>query len=63
MEHFAGDLMKGTKTSGYAAYPLKELNDVNDIKSLRINFRASYETDNYDDDNSNHTYDITLNLN
>ncbi|MDM5143863.1 hypothetical protein ICE98_00935 [Lactococcus lactis] len=39
MEHFAGDLMKGTKTSGYAAYPLKELNDVNDIKSLRINFR------------------------
>ena len=63
MEHFAGDLMKGTKTSGYAAYPLKELNDVNDIKSLRINFNASYETDNYDDDNSNHTYDFTLNLN
>lgn len=63
MEHFAGDLMKGTKTSGYAAYPLKELNDVNDIKSLRINFSASYETDNYDDDNSNHTYDFTLNLN
>lgn len=63
MEHFAGDLMKGTKTSGYAAYPLKELNDVNDIKSLRINFRASYETDDYNDNNSNHTYDFTLNLN
>lgn len=62
MDHFAGDLMKGTKTSGYAAYPLKQLNDVNDIKSLRINFTASYETDNYDDDNSDHTYDFTLNL-
>lgn len=63
MDHFAGDLMKGTKTSGYAAYPLKELNDVNDIKTLRISFTGSYETDNYDDDNSDHTYDFTLNLN
>lgn len=62
LESFAGDIMKGTKTQGFAAYPLKELGKAEDITSIRLNFNGSYETDDYDDENANHTFDVTLEL-
>lgn len=62
MEQFAGDLLKGSEVSGYAAYPLKKLDSVDDISTLRVKFTASYETDDYNDNNANHEYDLTLEL-
>lgn len=57
-----GDLMKGTKEDGWGIYPLTKLTDANAIKNLRLNIDSSYETDDYDDENAYHTYDISLQL-
>lgn len=57
-----GDLMKGTKEDGWGIYPLSKLTDANSIKTLRLTIDSSYDTDNYDDDNAYHTYDISLQL-
>ncbi|EEV61159.1 TPA: hypothetical protein QFV25_000211 [Enterococcus faecium] len=57
-----GDFMKGTKKDGWGIYPLSKLPVASSIKSLRLKIDSSYETDNYDDENSYHTYDINLNL-
>lgn len=62
MDQFAGDLLKGSKVEGYAAFPLKELKSVDDITSIRVKFHAMYSTDDYNDDNSNHDYDFSLDL-
>lgn len=62
MEQFAGDLMKGSKVAGNAAYPLKTLESVDDITSLRILFYGTYETDDWEDDNAHHDYDVSLEL-
>jgi hypothetical protein len=62
MTGFAGDLMSGTKVNGYAAYSLNNLDDVNAINQIRLKFNANYSTDNYDDENANHEYDVTLDL-
>lgn len=62
MEHFAGDLMKGTKVSGNAAYALSTLNSVDDITSIRALFYGTYETDDWDDENAHHDYDVSFDL-
>lgn len=62
LDHFGGEIMKGSKVDGYAAYPLKNLDDVNSITQLRLKFNANYITDDYSDSNANHEYDITIDL-
>lgn len=62
-ENFGGDIAKGVTKEGDIMAPVEKLNNVSDIKSLRLKFDGSYDTDNYEDDNSQHDYDITLNLN
>lgn len=57
-----GDLMAGTKEDGWGIYPLEKLESATSIKTLRLNIHASYDTDDYNDDNAYHTYDITLQL-
>lgn len=57
-----GQLLKGTKEDGWGIYPLSKLTDANSIKTLRLTIDANYDTDNYDDDNAYHTYDISLQL-
>ena len=42
--------------------PIKKINNVSDIQNIRLKFGSSYETDNMDDENSHHDYDITINL-
>lgn len=58
---FTGDLMKGTKASGYAAYPLTDLNTITGTSSLRLKINSTYEMK--DDDDAHHKYDISLNFN
>ncbi|BBD15639.1 hypothetical protein [Melissococcus plutonius] len=57
-----GDLMKGTNRDGWGISPLSKLENANQLKNLRISFNANYDTDNVDDDNTHHDYDISLQL-
>lgn len=57
-----GALMKGTNRDGWGIYPLSKLENANQLKNLRTSFNANYDTDNVDDDNANHDYDISLQL-
>ena len=62
LDHFAGELMKGSKVQGYAAYPLTNLDSVDSINQIRLKFRGDYNTDDYNDENYSHDYDITIDL-
>lgn len=57
-----GELMKGSKKDGWGIYPLAQLTNADELKSLRININGHYDTDDYDDENSHHDYDISLQL-
>lgn len=61
--NFAGDISKGVTKEGDVMVPIEKLENVNDIKTLRLKFDGSYDTDDYEDENAQHDYDITLNLN
>ncbi|ASG80303.1 DUF805 domain-containing protein [Lactiplantibacillus pentosus] len=62
-DDFDGDLNSGTDTDGNLYFELSKLSSVKDITSIRLKWDASYDTDDYDDDNDFKTYDATLNLN
>lgn len=62
-DDFDGEISKGATQTGNVVFILKKMTDVNTIKSIRLKWDADYDTDNYDDDNSSKTYDITINLN
>ncbi|MGM0214983.1 hypothetical protein [Enterococcus sp. AZ109] len=62
LDHFGGDLLQGSKVNGYAAYPLNTLESVDSINQIRMKFNGTYMTDDYLDENSNHEYDITIDL-
>lgn len=61
--NWGGDIANGVDKSGDVVFPIEKLSTVSDIKSLRYKFSASYDTDDYDDENYNHDYDMTINLN
>lgn len=57
-----GEIAKGAKKSGEVIIPITNLESDSSISSLRLKYDANYDTDDYDDDNSDHDYDITINL-
>jgi len=61
-ENWAGDIAKGVKKDGDIMFPIEKMSDINDIKNLRVKFNGYYDTDNYEDTNANHDYDMTLEL-
>lgn len=62
LDAWDGDLMKGAKKEGYAAYELKKLDNVESVKNIRFTFNANYDTDDFDDNNAFHDYDMTIDL-
>ena len=62
-DDFDGDLNSGTDSDGNVYFVLSKLSSVKDITSIRLKWDASYDTDDYDDDNAYKTFDTTLNLN
>ncbi|MEE6716048.1 hypothetical protein [Schleiferilactobacillus harbinensis] len=62
-DSFDGEIAKGATKSGNVLFALTKLDNPKDLKTLRLKWDANYDTDNYDDDNSSHTYDVTVNLN
>lgn len=61
-DNFDGDINSGATKSGNVIYMLKTLDDVKNLTSLRLKWHASYETDDYEDENAYKDYDITINL-
>ncbi|PTM21377.1 hypothetical protein DA798_10435 [Lactobacillus sp. PFC-70] len=62
-DDFDGDLNSGTNSDGNVYFLLPQLDNVSDLTSIRVKWDASYETDDYDDDNDFKTFDATINLN
>ncbi|KRL02493.1 hypothetical protein [Liquorilactobacillus capillatus] len=62
-ESWDGEISKGANKSGDVTIPVKSLSSVSSLKTIRYKFDANYDTDDYEDENSSHTYDFTLNLN
>lgn len=61
-DDFDGDLNSGAHSDGNVYFLLPKLDSVSSLKTLRLKFTSDYDTDDYDDDNSNHSYDVTVNL-
>ncbi|WP_252904140.1 hypothetical protein [Secundilactobacillus silagei] len=62
MESWDGEIAKGVTKSGNVTLPIQKLENVKSLKTVRFKFDTDYETNNDDDDNSDHTYDFTINL-
>ncbi|MFC6274863.1 DUF805 domain-containing protein [Levilactobacillus tangyuanensis] len=61
-DDFDGDLNSGTQSDGDLYFLLPTLDDVSDLSSIRLKWDASYDTDDYDDDNDFKNFDATINL-
>lgn len=61
-DNFDGDIAKGVSSDGTVSFELPKMTDPSSIKTLRLKFSGNYDTDNYDDDNAYHDYDVTINL-
>lgn len=61
-ESWDGEIAKGVTKDGWVSFPVKELDNVNALTSVRFKFSADYETDDYEDDGAYQDYDLTLNL-
>ncbi|EAC8723230.1 hypothetical protein QNS97_000758 [Listeria monocytogenes] len=60
-DDLGGELMQGVNKNGAVVYILPTLNDVSDIKEIRLTWSANYETDNYEED-SFKDYDARITL-
>lgn len=61
-DDYDGEINKGVTKSGTTLFALTTMNSATDLKTLRLKWSGDYDTDNYDDNNSSHDYDITINL-
>lgn len=57
-----GEIAENVIKDGAVIIPVKSLKDVTALKNIRFKFDAYYDTDDDDDINASHDYDITLNL-
>ncbi|WP_409022637.1 CD20-like domain-containing protein [Dellaglioa sp. P0083] len=61
-ETWDGDISKSAVKDGSVVIPVKSLKDVTSLTNIRFKFDANYDTDDYDDSNSTHHYDLNLKL-
>ncbi|WP_010623601.1 hypothetical protein [Companilactobacillus versmoldensis] len=57
-----GDIGKGVHKQGDLFFPIDKLTSISDLTKIRLQFDASYETDDEDDEDYSHDYDINLEL-
>ncbi|ATO55926.1 hypothetical protein ATO00_03265 [Loigolactobacillus coryniformis subsp. coryniformis] len=63
-DDIGGDFMQGTQKDGYVYFLVPTLDNASDITNIRLKFDGDYDTDNYEDDNSMHSFDTgIINLN
>lgn len=60
--NWGGEVANGASKTGDVIVPFEKMNDPSSIHSIRFKFHSSYKTDNAEDDNANHEYDITIKL-
>lgn len=63
IDSWDGAISNGATKDGWVTIPIKSLSNVSDLTNLRFKFSGSYDTDDYEDDNYHHDYDMTLELN
>lgn len=61
-ESWDGEIAKDATKDGWVSFPVKDLDSVTDLTSVRLKFSADYDTDDYEDDGAYQDYDLTLNL-
>lgn len=61
-ENWDGEIASNATKDGWITFPIKNLNNISDLKSIRLKFDANYDTDDDDDENSSYDYDFTLTL-
>lgn len=62
-DEFDGQIAKGVKREGTVYFEIPNLDSVSSLKNIRLQWDGDYETDDYEDENADKTYDITINLN
>lgn len=62
-EGWDGDVAAGVTKSGTVTIPVTNINSVDDLMNVRFKFDAFYDTDDLDDENSDHSYDLSFDLN
>lgn len=60
MDNFAGEIKKGQKVSGNAAYPIAKLQHAGDVASLDLKFSAENLDAKTADEEKNHEYHLIL---
>lgn len=60
--NWGGDIGNGVTKKGDIIVPIDKISHVSDIKNIRLKFSGNYDTDDLEDENYNHDYDITLNF-
>lgn len=61
-DDYDGEIAKGVTKDGYTTFIFKKMSSASQFKTLRLKWDSNYETDDMDDDNSDKTFDITINL-
>lgn len=61
-DNFDGELNSGTDADGYVYFLVPKMDSADGLTSIRLKWDAYYDTDDYDDDNSDKTFDTTINL-
>ena len=57
-----GDIAGSAVKDGTVTIPVKSLKAVTSLKNIRFKFTSNYDTDDYDDNNAHHDYDLNLKL-
>jgi hypothetical protein len=61
-DDFDGDLDSGTNTEGDVYFYVPKMKAASEIRTIRIKWDGYYDTDDYEDENSSHDFDATINL-
>lgn len=61
-DSFDGDINSGATANGIVYFLIPNMSSASDLTSLRLKFDASYDSDDYEDDNQFKTYDLTIPL-
>lgn len=62
LENWDGEIARGATKSGNVTFPVEKLTNATSLKNIRYKFDAYYDTDDDNDGNSDHTYDMILNF-
>lgn len=60
-DNIGGEILKGVSKEGIVTYSVPKINDIENVKDIRLKWTADYDTDNYEED-FHKEYDVTFDL-